>query len=123
MIQRVQQQHSGTAKLSFTVLLTLLLLAFALQPCFAIPMQVNAGCCGHGHKNGCHVPAPDQICAMQATVFAGPENPARALVTIAMPVPVEHRASTVLSPVAEIVPPRDGSVHTDLYLRNLILLI
>ena len=109
---------------NWVFLLVLLVVAFALQPCFAAPVQMSAACCGHGHHNGCHSPKPVQICGMRGIVFAPPEHSAPSIPVVAI--------SDASGP--EAMPLADSSVirfstarlvfdSSGLYLRNSIFLI
>jgi hypothetical protein len=100
--------------------LVLIVLTFAIQPCLAASGQWSTGCCGH-HKS-CHQPAPEQICAMQATTFASPEQvePGVSLAVVSRLSPER----TISAAIASNMVTGSLPANTDsLYLRNSILLI
>lgn len=111
-------KSSATASLILILGLAVMLLASAVQPCFAFPM--NQSCCGH--ETGCPHPGKARICAMQSTVFIAPEHDAPGV-----HLPLSSLA--VFAPAVSFPRMDRAAVLTrapggrSLYLRNSVLLI
>src|SRR4051812_17811506 len=62
-----------SVKSATVLLLTLAIIALAIQPCFAAASATRTHCCP-SHTEKCHTSAAIEFCAMSTTTLASPEG-------------------------------------------------